>query len=146
MKNNKAERLDTIVTVRENQKKQTTRELLKVVHQKFKEITHLQNLHNERNDAIATGFNIQRVRAHNAQTSSAFIKRLDKDIQHQNKTIKKIEQAESSKREELVERVKAKNIVEKLQEKVKEEQRKEAAGKEQKLLDTLGQRIAADRL
>ncbi len=145
MKNDKAQKLDTIVTVRENQKKQTTRELLKIVHQKFQEVTLLQKLHNEQNDAIASSFAAQHVRAYNAQTTSAFIKRLDKDIQQQDKTIRKIEQVEDSKREELMERVKAKTVVEKLQEKVKEEIRKEADSKEQKLLDTISQRLAVGR-
>jgi flagellar export protein FliJ len=145
MKNNKAERLGTIVTVRENQKKQTTRELLKIVHQKAQEETHLQKLTNEKKSAVASSFETSRVRAHNAQTNSAFIKRLEGDIQLQHKTIKKIERIENSKREELVERVKAKNIIEKLQEKVKEEIRKEADNKEQKLLDTISQRMAVGR-
>ena len=145
MKNNKAERLDTIATVRENQKKQATGELLKIVRQKFQEVTLLQKLHNEQNDAIASSFVAQRVRAHSAQANSAFIKRLNKDIQLQDTTIKKIEQVEVTKRDELKERVKAKNIVEKLQGKVKEEMRKEADSKEQKLLDTISQRLAVGR-
>jgi flagellar export protein FliJ len=146
MKNSKSERLDTIIYVRENQKKQTTRELLKIVHQKFQEVNTLNKLHQEQNDAMASSFSSPRIRAHHAQTSSAFIKKLDKDIHQQNTTITKIENKETLKRNELVERVKAQNIVEKLKEKVKEEIQKEVDKKEQNLMDTVGQRLAVNRL
>lgn len=142
MKNNKAQRLKTIVTVRENQKKQTTRELLNIVHQKAREVTQLEKLHSEKHNAIALSFAVSKVRAHSAQTSNAFIKRLNHEIQQQHTTIKKIERVEHAKREELVERVRAENIVQKLHDKVQDEMRKEADNREQKLLDTLSQRLA----
>jgi len=141
MEAGKAARFDTIVTVRENQKKQTTRELHQISREKVVEQERLNNLHTERQNAFNGSFKDQRTKASHVQAFSSFVKKLSTEITKQTTTVKKIETKEEVKREELSERVKAKTIVEKLQSKIREEFRKEIEHKEQLLTDSLNQRL-----
>lgn len=137
----KAARFDTIVTVRENQKKQTTRELYQISLEKVVQIERLNNLNTEQQNAFDQSFKDHRTKASEMQVFSSFVKKLSSEITKQTSTVKKIETKEDIKREELFERVKAKTIVEKLQNKFREEFRKEVEHKEQLLTDSLNQRI-----
>ncbi len=141
MEAGKAARFDTIVTVRENQKKQTTRELYQISLEKVVQMARLNHLHTEQQNAFDGSFKDQRTKANDMQVFSAFVKKLSSEITKQTSTVKKIETKEETKREELFERVKAKTIVEKLQSKYREEFRKEIDHKEQLLTDSLNQRI-----
>ncbi len=136
----KSVRFNTIINVREHQKKQTTKELSQISRQKKEETEKLNGLHDEHSAAMTTSFSVPRSKANEVQANSAFIKRLQSDIHHQTKKVEKIEVQEADKRVELLERVKAKTVIEKLQQKINEEIRVEADKKEQTLLDTLGQR------
>lgn len=142
MTKNKTTRLNTVINVRENQKKQTTRELLHIRTEKNVQIEVLHKLHEEREEAFHSSFKKPYSKANEVQTHTAFLDRLSKDIKKQLKSVKKIEQQEDTKREELIDRVKAQDIVEKLKEKFLDKHRKENDRKEQKVSDTLGQRIA----
>lgn len=137
----KAARFDTIVTVRENQKKQTTRELYQISLEKVVQIERLNNLNTEQQNAFDRSFKDNRTKASEMQVFSSFVKKLSSEITKQTSTVKKMEAKEDIKREELFERVKAKTIVEKLQNKFREEFRKEVEHKEQLLTDSLNQRI-----
>lgn len=136
----KTVRFNTIINVREHQKKQTTKELSQISRQKKEETEKLNDMHDEHHDAMTSSFSSTRSKATDIQTNSAFIKRLATEITHQTTKVEKIKGQEENKRVELVERVKAKTVIEKLQERVKEEIRIDADKKEQNLLDTLGQR------
>ena len=136
----KSVRFNTIINVREHQKKQTTKELSQITRQKKEETEKLSGMHDEHSVAMTTSFSSPRSKANDVQANSAFIKRLAADITHQTKKVEKIEVQEADKRVELLERVKAKTVIEKLQQKINEEIRVEADKKEQTLLDTLGQR------
>ncbi len=140
MTSSKAVRFNTIINVREHQKKQTTKELSQISRQKKEESEKLSGMHSEHTEAMSSSFSARRSTANDVQTNSAFIKRLATEIKHQTKKVEKIEGQEADKRVELLERVKAKSVIEKLQSKLKEEVRVEADKKEQNLLDTLGQR------
>lgn len=140
MTTGKSARFDAIHTVRDHQKKQTTRELSQIVREKKNEMEKLSVMHDEHSDAMTSSFTASRSKATEIQAKSAFIKRLATEIKHQSKKIEKIEGLEEDKRVELLERVKAKNVIEKLQEKVKTEIQKEAEAKERQLLDMVGQR------
>ncbi|KAB2925946.1 MAG: flagellar export protein FliJ [Bacteroidetes bacterium] len=140
MTSGKAERFDTIVTVREHQKRQTTRELSQIVRQKQAETERLTDLHVEHQEAVASSYTGPRYRASAVQAQHAFIKRLASDIRQQTTKVEDIEGKEQDKRGELIERVKAKNVVETLRDRAKAEVRAEQDKKEQQLLDTLGQR------
>ncbi len=136
----KSVRFNTIINVREHQKKQTTKELSQISRQKKEETEKLSDMHDEHHTAMTSSFSSTRSKATDIQTNSAFIKRLATDIKHQTTKVEKIAGQEENKRVELLERVKAKTVIEKLQAKVNEEIRVEADKKEQSLLDTLGQR------
>ncbi len=141
MEAGKAARFDTIVPVRENQKKQTTRELHQITREKVVEIERLNDLHTEQQNAFDNSYKNQRTKASNMQIFSSFVKKLSSEITQQTSTVRKIETNEVNKREELSERVKAKTIVEKLQGKFREEFRKDVEHKEQLLTDSLNQRL-----
>ncbi|NUN69462.1 MAG: flagellar export protein FliJ [Bacteroidetes bacterium] len=140
MTSSKSSRLNTIITVRDHQQRQTTRELSQIQRQKLQEKQRLEEMHGKHSTAMDASFSAPRSTAKDVQTNSAFIQRLATDIKQQTGAVQKIEGMETVKREELIERVKAKNVIEKLQERVQTELQKEAAAKEQTLLDTLGQR------
>jgi len=140
MQTGKTTRLGTIINVREIQKKQTTRELMHISEEKKSQQEVLDKMNGEHQSAMDSTFKDSRTRASAVQTSSAFLKRLGTQIKQQTTNVKTIESQEDVKRDELLERSKAKTIVEKLQDKFNEENRKEADRKEQKLIDTIGQR------
>lgn len=140
MTSSKTTRLNTIITVRDHQQRQTTRELSQIQRQKASEKERLADMHGKHSSAMDASFSSPRATVKDIQTNSAFIQRLATDIKQQSGTVQKIEGMETVKREELIERMKAKNVIEKLQERVQIELQKEAAAKEQSLLDTLGQR------
>jgi flagellar export protein FliJ len=141
METGKAARFDTIVTVRENQKNQTSRELHQIARERVTETERLNDLHTEQQNAFNNSFKHHRTKASNMQVFSSFVKKLSSEITKQTTTVRKIETNEEIKREELSERVKAQTIVEKLQGKFREEFRKEVAHKEQLLTDSLNQRL-----
>ena len=145
MQTGKTTRLGTIINVREIQKKQTTRELMHITEEKKNQQEVLDKMNDEHQNAMDSTFKDTRVRASAVQTSSAFIKRLGTQIKQQTTNVKTIENQEDKKRDELIERSKAKTIVEKLQDKFNEENRKEVDKKEQKLIDTLGQRTSVNQ-
>jgi flagellar export protein FliJ len=139
MTSGKAARFNTIITVREHQKRQTTKELGQIRHQKKHEQEKLSGMHEEHTEAM-TSATERKVTASEVQAKSAFIKRLAGEISRQSKKIEKIEGQEETKRVELLERVKAKSVIEKLQDNLKKEIQKESDAKEQTLLDSVGQR------
>jgi flagellar export protein FliJ len=141
----KVNRLNVIVSVRDDQKKKTTRELTQIIREKNIEIEHLDFLTHERNTMFQKHLQGIRLKADRTQTDSAFIKQLSTDIQQQKETIRKITVKEDLKRDELIARVKAKNVVDKLQEKFVEEERKESDRKEQHLTDSLNQRLRIEQ-
>lgn len=146
MTSSKTTRLNTIITVRDHQQRQTTRELSQIQRQKLQEKERLADMHGKHSTAMDASFRSPRATARDVQTNSAFLQRLATDIRQQSTAVQKIEGMEEVKREELIERVKAKNVIEKLQERVQAELQKEAAAKEQTLLDTLGQRNSGTTL
>ncbi len=146
MTSSKTTRLNTIITVRDHQQRQTTRELSQIQRQKQNEKDRLADMHGRHTTAMDASFSTPRATVRDIQANSAFIDRLATDIRHQSTAVQKIEGMEVVKREELIERVKAKNVIEKLQERVQAELQKEAAAKEQTLLDTLGQRNTGTKI
>lgn len=140
MSHSRSSRFDGIISVREHQKKQTTKELTLLTRQKLIEEQRLSSLHVEQTTAIRESFRNTRSKAGDVQANGAFLHRLAEDLEEQRHTVERAEGLEKKKRAELLERVKAQTVIERLQERIREEERKESDKKEQNLLDTLGQR------
>lgn len=140
MKVNRSTRFDTIISVRDHQKKAATRELQKILDEKQSNIDQLTTMKSEQERVLEGETYSHKANAQELQTHRAFIEKLSDSIQKKEEHLKEIESKEETKREELLERVKAKNVVEKLKEKLTEEIMKEQNHKEQQTIDMLSQR------
>jgi flagellar export protein FliJ len=145
MAHSKTHKLDTIINVREHQKKTTTRELMTISTEKNLQIEKLDGLNDQQRYAFAQAFSTHRTKAGTSHSEVAFMKRISVDIKNQEKHVAKIEVQEEKKREELIERVKAEKIVEKLQERFIQEAHLELERKEQNFTDSLNQRLVLQR-
>jgi flagellar export protein FliJ len=133
-------RFDVVIRVKKHQEKKAQHELGQIQRKKETEQEALSELRDQRATAIGATGRVARTRATEAQANHAFIQRLSRQIEKQQKTVEKIQQHEDEKREELAERSKSKKIVERLDEKRRLEEQRVRSRKEQAILDVLAQR------
>lgn len=133
-------RFGTLLKVRKYQEKKTQEELSQIRTQKHMEEETLSKLAAKRESEIASTPQNGKVQAADVQVSRAFLRKLAKEIQAQQKKIQEIEKQEETKTFELIERKKAKEMIEILEEKFQMQLAKERERKEQRLIDILAQR------
>jgi|WetSurMetagenome_2_1015567.scaffolds.fasta_scaffold149843_2 flagellar export protein FliJ len=138
-------KFSTVLKVRRIQEKKSQTELhqLQIVH--AQEEATLADIKQTQETALSDAVRSMRMKATDAQTSRAFIRKLSDEIQDQSKKVNQLESLKESKREELLARTQNKNMIEKLDDKLQSEQAKENDRKEQRLIDVLAQRIRTDR-
>lgn len=135
----------TVLKVKRIQEKKSQAELhqLNVVHDKEKAT--LADIKQTKQTALSDAVRSMKIKATEAQTNRAFIRKLSNEIEDQSKKVDELESMKESKREELLERAKGTNMIEKLDEKLQNEVAKENERKEQRLIDVLAQRIRSDK-
>ncbi len=134
-------RFGTLLKVKKHQEKVVHQELVRIRTEKDAEQGALDDLQESREQEISGAVRKARVTVTDLQTSRAFLQRLSREIQKQERKIQEIQSAEDAKREELVERSKSKKMVETLEEKQRAQLIKDEERKEQRLIDVLAQRV-----
>lgn len=137
-------RFGTLLKVRKYQEKKAQEELSDIRKVKTQEEQTLSELSKKHEAEISATPQSGKVRASDVQTSRAFIRKLTKEIQAQQKKIEQIEKEELNKTNEVVERKKAKEMIETLEERFKAQLAKEQERKEQRLMDVLAQRTHSE--
>ena len=135
----------TVLKVKRIQEKKSQTELhqIQVVH--AREEATLADIKQTQQAALSDAVRSMKIKATEAQTNRAFIKKLSSEIEDQSKKVNDLESMKEIKREELLERAKGKSMIEKLCEKLQNEEAKENERKEQRLIDVLAQRIRSDK-
>jgi flagellar export protein FliJ len=138
-------KFSTVLKVKRIQEKKSQAELhdLQVTH--AREEATLADIRETQKAALSDAVRSMKMKATDAQTSRAFIRKLSSEIEHQAQKVNDLESKKESKREELIARTKGKNMIEKLDEKIQIEETKENGRKEQRLIDVLAQRIRSDK-
>ncbi len=137
-------RFGTLLKVRKYQEKKAQEELVQIRTKKMQEEATLVNLAQKREAEINASPQSGKVKASEVQTSRAFIKKLTKEIQAQQKKVDEIEKQESVKTDEVIERKKEKEMIETLEEKYRSQLAKERERKEQRIMDVLAQRMYSE--
>jgi flagellar export protein FliJ len=135
----------TVLKVKKIQERKSQTELhqIEVVH--AREEATLADIKQTQQSALSDAVRSMKVKATDAQTSRAFIKKLSNEIEEQSQKVEKLVSMEQSKREELLERSKSKNMIEKLDQKLQTEEAKDNERKEQRLIDVLAQRMRSGK-
>lgn len=135
----------TVLKVKRIQEKKSQTELhqIQVVH--AREEATLADIKQTQQAALSDAVRSMKIKATEAQTNRAFIKKLSSEIEDQSKKVNDLESMKEIKREELLDRAKGKSMIEKLCEKLQNEEAKENERKEQRLIDVLAQRIRSDK-
>ncbi len=134
-------RFGTLLKVKKHQEKVVHQELVRIRTEKDAEQGALEDLQTTREQEITGAVRKARTTVTDLQTSRAFLQRLAREIQKQERKLQEIQSAEDAKREELVEKSQSKKMVETLEEKQREQLVKDAERKEQRLIDVLAQRV-----
>jgi len=140
MKANKS-RLHPVIKVKKFKEKMAQGELIQIQATREKENTTLSALNQKKEHALDAAVRTTKAKATEVQTSRAFIQKLSRQIQQQEKKIESILVQEDEKRVELTEKSQSRKMVEKLDEKRRETLAREAERKEQRLLDVLARRL-----
>jgi len=137
-------RFGTLLKVRKYQERKAQEELSQIRNQKLQEKEALSELAEKRDGEISTSPQQGKVQAADLQISRAFIRKLTKEIQAQQKKIEEIQKQEETKTDEVVERKKAKEMIETLEDRYQTQLTKERDRKEQRLMDVLAQRTHSE--
>ena len=137
--------LTTVIRVRDIQLKKTQRELAVIKVERQTEEVRLNSLEEKQSNAMTDAVRQMKTRAVDLQTSQAFLQSLSRQIEHQEKKIRVVTDAEEGKRVELVERSQSKQMVEKIDQRRRDEETKEQERKAQRVIDVLAQRIKSDK-
>jgi flagellar export protein FliJ len=141
MKANKSQ-LHPVIKVKKFKEKKAQSELVQIQANREKENAALSTLNKKKEHALDATVRTIKAKATEVQTSRAFIQKLSRQIQQQEKKIEGIEAEENDKRIELTEKSQSRKMVEKLDEKRREALAREAERKEQRLLDVLARRLS----
>jgi flagellar export protein FliJ len=134
-------RFGTLLKVREHQKKAAQQELSRIRTEKEIAQTKLTTLDQVQQDEMNTSIKKEKAKATDIQTSRAFIRRLSREIEQQQKKVEEITSKEEDKRVEVVERTQEKEMIQQLEEKYQTHLAKERERKEQRMVDILAQRV-----
>jgi flagellar export protein FliJ len=138
-------KFSTVLKVKRIQEKKSQTELHQLQTAHAQEEAALADIKQTQRTALSDAVRSMKMKATEAQTNRAFIRKLSDEIQDQSKKVDDLESMKESKREELIARTKGKNMIEKLDDKLQIEKAKENDRKEQRLIDVLAQRIRTDR-
>ena len=138
-------KFSTVLKVKKIQERKSQTELrqLEVAHAREEET--LADIKQTQQVALSDAVRSMKIKATDAQTNRAFIKKLSNEIDVQSKKVEKVVSLEQDKRGELIERTKSKSMIEKLDQRVQTEEAKEKDRKEQRLMDVLAQRLRSEK-
>jgi flagellar export protein FliJ len=138
-------KFSTVLKVKKIQERKSQTELrqLEVAH--AREEATLADIKQTQQAALSDAVRSMKIKATDAQTNRAFIKKLSNEIDVQSKKVEKVVSLEQDKRGELIERTKSKSMIEKLDQRVQTEEAKEKDRKEQRLMDVLAQRLRSEK-
>jgi flagellar export protein FliJ len=138
-------KFSTVLKVKRIQEKKSQTELRQLQASHAQEEATLADIKQTQQTALSDAVRSMKMKATEAQTNRAFLRKLSDEIQDQSKKVDELVSMKESKREELIARTKGKNMIEKLDDKLQIEKAKENDRKEQRLIDVLAQRIRTDR-
>ena len=134
-------RLESILKLKEQQKKELELELAKIQVKRIEAENQLENLIKEKEERRQKIIKPQCIQVSNYQVEYYYLDFLDKKIENQNKKIERIQKLEHSIINDLLKITKEKKIIEKFKERKKEAFDKENLRLENLFLDDLSQRI-----
>lgn len=134
-------RLESILKLKEQQKKELELELAKIQVKRIEAENQLENLIKEKEERRQKIIKPQCIQVSNYQVEYYYLDFLDKKIENQNKKIDRIKKLEHSVINDLLKITKEKKIIEKFKERKKEAFDKENLRLENLFLDDLSQRI-----
>ena len=134
-------RLESILKLKEQQKKELELELAKIQVKRIEAENQLENLIKEKEERRQKIIKPQCIQVSNYQVEYYYLDFLDKKIENQNKKIDRIKKLEHSIINDLLKITKEKKIIEKFKERKKEAFDKENLRLENLFLDDLSQRI-----
>ena len=138
-------KFQTVLRVKKIQERKSQTELhqLQVVH--AREEATLADIKQTQQSALSDAVRSMKIKATDAQTNRAFIKKLSNEIEDQVKKVENLESMKQDKRDELLQRTQSKNMIEKLDQKLQTEEARENERKEQRLIDVLAQRMRSGK-
>lgn len=134
----------TVLKVKRIQERKAQTELHQLQRAHAEEEATLADKRETQKAAISEAVRSMKVKATDAQTSRAFLKKLSREIDEQTRKVEELQSRREEKRGELIERTKSTAVVEKLDDKLRLEAVKENERKEQRLIDVLAQRIKTE--
>jgi flagellar export protein FliJ len=138
----KASRLCPVIKVKKFKENMAHSELVQIQATREKENTALHVLNRQKEHVLDDVVRVTRARATEVQTSSAFIQKISRQIQQQEKKVQNIQLQEEEKREEVSQKSQSRKMVEKLEEKHRATLAKELERKEQRLLEVFSRRLS----
>jgi flagellar export protein FliJ len=134
----------TVLKVRKIQERKAQAELNQLQKAQAEEEAALEDKKETQKTAVSDAVRNMKMKATEAQTNRAFLRKLSREIDEQTKKVTDLQTLEQDKRDEVVERTKSTAMIEKLDDKLHAEAEKENERKEQRLIDVLAQRMKAD--
>jgi len=134
----------TVLKVKKIQERKAQSELHLLQRAHAEEEAALEEKKETQKSAVSDAVRSMRMKATEAQTSRAFLRKLSREIDEQAQKVAELDTREQEKRGEVIERTKSTAMIEKLDDKLHAEAEKENERKEQRLIDVLAQRMKAD--
>lgn len=134
----------TVLKVRKIQERKAQSELNLLQRAHAEEEAALEEKKETQKTAVSDAVRNMRMKATEAQTGRAFLRKLSREIDEQAQKVAELDTMEQEKRDEVVERTKSTAMIEKLDDKLHAEAEKENERKEQRLIDVLAQRMRSD--
>jgi flagellar protein FliJ len=134
-------RLESVLKLKDQQKKELELELAGIEEQKRKAENELENIFNIKNFTLKNIQSSGKIQVLKCQANYYYLDSLEKQIEAQKKKIERIEKLENSVITDLIKISKEKKTIEKLKEKKKETFEKEELHLENLFLDDISQRL-----
>lgn len=133
--------LQTVIWVKNVQKKQAQRELAIITTDREEEQKALSGLEEAHSTAVEARKRGRKRKASELQASQSFLDTLRRKITKQERKLEEVKSREELKREELLEKSQTEEVLERIDTRRKEQVSKQRERKAQSIIDTLAQRM-----